>query len=94
MSETKRTGLPYAFVICLCGILSMFCVGAVAGSITAYLPYIIEYGGLTQTQGSSIFTIVCLVSLIVPPFCWSRTTADFLTAQVWRWHWQVRRWTT
>ena len=78
MSETKRTGLPYAFVICLCGILSMFCVGAVAGSITAYLPYIIEYGGLTQT----------------PPFCWSRTTADFLTAQVWRWHWQVRRWTT
>lgn len=65
MSETKRTGLPYAFVICLCGILSMFCVGAVAGSITAYLPYIIEYGGLTQTQGSSIFTIVCLVSLIV-----------------------------
>ena len=48
MSETKRTGLPYAFVICLCGILSMFCVGAVAGSITAYLPYIIEYGGLTQ----------------------------------------------
>lgn len=65
MSETKRTGLPYAFVICLCGILSMFCVGAVAGSITAYLPYIIEYGGLTQTQGSSIFTIVCLISLIV-----------------------------
>lgn len=65
MSKTKRTGLPYAFVICLCGILSMFCVGAVAGSITAYLPYIISYGGLTQTQGSSIFTIICLVSLIV-----------------------------
>lgn len=54
MSETKRTGLPYAFVICLCGILSMFCVGAVAGSITAYLPYIIEYGGLTQTQGVAL----------------------------------------
>lgn len=65
MSETKKERFPYAFVICLCGVLSMFCVGAVAGSITAYLPYIIDYGGLTQTQGSSIFTIICLVSLIV-----------------------------
>lgn len=63
--DKKAGACHYAYLICLCGILCMFCVGAVAGSVAVYLPYMIEYGGLTQTQGSSIFTIICMVSLVM-----------------------------
>lgn len=57
--------LHYSWIICMGGMLLLICtVGFTATAFSVYLPYIIEAGDLTKTQGSTVLTVRNLVSCI------------------------------
>ena len=60
-----KSKIHYGWIICIgCTLLMLCCSGMVINAFSAYLPYIVEQYGLTQTQASMITTIRSFSSLI------------------------------
>lgn len=57
--------LHYAWVICLCGSLAMFCVaGLTSTCFSVFSPYLISQAGLSGAQTSALLTIRGLASFL------------------------------
>ena len=63
MSSSKK--LHYGWIVCIgCTLMMLCCSGMVINAFSAYLPFLVEKYGLTQTEASMITTVRSFASLI------------------------------
>ena len=60
-----RTAFPYRWVICACGLVTIFIsIGLVSNVFSIYLPYIVQQNGFTNTQTGLLTTMRTVAALL------------------------------
>ena len=60
-----RTAFPYRWVICACGLVTIFIsIGLVSNVFSIYLPYIVQQNGFTNTQTGLLTTMRTVTALL------------------------------
>lgn len=60
-----RTAFPYRWVICACGLVTIFIsIGLISNVFSIYLPYIVQQNGFTNTQTGLLTTMRTVAALL------------------------------